>query len=262
MIEQYRANRLLVTDHHPITREPTVEVAHEALLREWPRLREWIDADRDTIRMRRLITQTTGEWEAAGRDESVLYRGPRLAAADDVARRMPLAAPEREFLAAGHELADRERVETEQRAVTQARQNRRLRRRLAATAIVLVVAIVFGVFAVTQRSKANDNAARAEANAATARQQLLISQSQSTLPTDRQLAALLAVEADREAPNAEHARRDAQRGDGRAAHPADVQQSRPACSRRSPTIGSSSVRTPRSGWRSTTGAPADGSRGP
>lgn len=203
VIEQYRTNRLLVTDHHPITREPTVEVAHEALLREWPRLREWIDADRDTIRLRRLITQTTGEWEAAGRDESVLYRGPRLAAADDVARRMPLAAPEREFLAASHELADRERVETEQRAVTQARQNRRLRRALVATAVVLVVAIVFGALAVTQRSKANDNAARADANAATARQQLLISQSQSTLPTDRQLAALLAVQADRQDPNAD-----------------------------------------------------------
>jgi len=116
---------------------------------------------------------------------------------------MPLAAPEREFLAAGHELADRERVETEQRAVTQARQNRRLRRALTATAIVLVVAIVFGAFAVTQRSKANDNAARAAANAATARQQLLISQAQSTLATDRQLAALLAVEADRQGASAE-----------------------------------------------------------
>ncbi|HEX5614143.1 MAG TPA: ATP-binding protein [Acidimicrobiia bacterium] len=210
VIEQYRANRLLVTDHHPITREPTVEVAHEALLREWPRLREWIDADRDTIRLRRLITQTAGDWEAAGRDDSVLYRGPRLAAAADVARRMPLAQSEREFLAASHELADHERVEAEQRAALQARQNRRLRRTLTATAIVLVLALVFGAFAVTQRAKANDNAARAadnaaraEANAATARQQLLITQSQSILPTDRQLAALLAVEADRQAPNAD-----------------------------------------------------------
>ena len=118
VIDRYLTNRLLVSDHHPITREPTIEVAHEALLREWPRLREWIDEDRDSIRMRRLITQTANEWQDAGRDESILYRGPRLAAADDVARQMPLTSSEREFLTSSHELADRERIETEARVTT------------------------------------------------------------------------------------------------------------------------------------------------
>ena len=64
VIDAYRANRLLVTDHHPITREPTVEVAHEALLREWPRLAGWIDEDRDTIRVRRSLTLAAHDWQA------------------------------------------------------------------------------------------------------------------------------------------------------------------------------------------------------
>src|SRR5690606_31705182 len=33
--------RLLLVDRDPVTRSPTVEVAHEALLRDWPRLRNW-----------------------------------------------------------------------------------------------------------------------------------------------------------------------------------------------------------------------------
>ena len=115
VIERLRINRLLVTDHHPITRVPTVEVAHEALLREWPRLRDWIDEDRDTIRVRRAITQAADDWVAHERDESILYRGPRLSAAHEVATRLPLAATERSFLEASDELADRERAQSELR---------------------------------------------------------------------------------------------------------------------------------------------------
>ena len=63
--------------------EGNVEVAHEALLREWPRLREWIEEDAEGRRLRRHITQAATEWDAAGRDQGELYRGARLAAALD-----------------------------------------------------------------------------------------------------------------------------------------------------------------------------------
>jgi serine/threonine protein kinase/WD40 repeat protein len=191
VIDRYLSNRLLVSDYHPITREPTIEVAHEALLREWPRLREWIDEDRDTIRVRRLISQTTAEWHDTERDESILYRGPRLAAADDAARRMPLTAPEQAFLAASHELADRERNVTEQRALAQARQNKRLRRLLVATVVVLVIALAFGVFAVNQRSAANTNARHANAARAEALTRSLASQAQGLLQAKHYDQALL-----------------------------------------------------------------------
>ena len=73
MIDRYLANRLLVTDYHPVTREPTIEVAaDEALLREWPRLREWIDEDRDTIRLRRLDHADRDQWHDATWTDRVL----------------------------------------------------------------------------------------------------------------------------------------------------------------------------------------------
>ena len=62
--------------------EGSVEVAHEALLREWPRLREWIEQDAEGRRFAH-ITQAAAEWHASGRDQGKLYRGARLAAALD-----------------------------------------------------------------------------------------------------------------------------------------------------------------------------------
>ncbi len=48
-IDRWAEARLLTLDRHPQTRVPTVELAHEAMLREWPRLRGWIDEDREAI---------------------------------------------------------------------------------------------------------------------------------------------------------------------------------------------------------------------
>ena len=69
--------------------DDTLEVAHEALLREWPRLREWIEEDAEGRRLRRHITEAASEWDAAGRDQGELYRGARLAAALDWAADHP-----------------------------------------------------------------------------------------------------------------------------------------------------------------------------
>ena len=116
VIERYRTNRLLVTDHHPITREPTVEVAHEALLREWPRLATWIDEDRDTIRVRRMIGLAATEWhDLRPTTNPCSTGGPGCRPPTMSPRRLPLPVPEQEFLAASHELADREQVEREAR---------------------------------------------------------------------------------------------------------------------------------------------------
>ncbi|MGW0702753.1 caspase, EACC1-associated type [Streptomyces sp. NPDC002867] len=73
-IDSLTRARLLTLDHD------TARISHEALLRAWPRLREWIDADRDRLRARQQLTADAGAWERAGRDPSLLYRGNRLAA--------------------------------------------------------------------------------------------------------------------------------------------------------------------------------------
>ena len=86
--------RLLVFDRDPATREPTVEIAHEALLRAWPRLRGWLDEDREDLRIHRHLTGNCSAWLASGRDHGELYRGGRLETAARVGRR-PSGGPQR-----------------------------------------------------------------------------------------------------------------------------------------------------------------------
>ncbi|MFI7708766.1 helix-turn-helix domain-containing protein [Nonomuraea sp. NPDC049480] len=76
VIEQLAGSRLL-TLH-----QDTVELAHEALIESWPRLRGWVDEGRDRLRAHRQLTETAEAWEAHGRDAGLLYRGTRLAVAD------------------------------------------------------------------------------------------------------------------------------------------------------------------------------------
>ncbi len=131
--------------------EGNVEVAHEALLREWPRLREWIEEDTEGRRLRRHITQAATEWDAAGRDQGELYRGARLAAALDwtADHSLDVNELEREFVTESREASEKETKRV--RHI-----NRRLRGLLAGVAVLLVAAVAGGIFAAIQRSEAQD----------------------------------------------------------------------------------------------------------
>ena len=131
--------------------EGSVEVAHEALLREWPRLREWIEEDAEGRRLRRHITQAATEWDAAGRDQGELYRGARLAAALDwtADHALDLNELEREFVTESREVSEQETKRAR-------RTNRRLRALLAGVAVLLVAALAGGIFALIQRGEARD----------------------------------------------------------------------------------------------------------
>lgn len=59
--------------------QDSIEVAHEALIREWPRLRGWLDEDREGLHLARALTTAARDWAASGRDEDLVYRGARLA---------------------------------------------------------------------------------------------------------------------------------------------------------------------------------------
>jgi WD40 repeat protein/tRNA A-37 threonylcarbamoyl transferase component Bud32 len=131
--------------------EGSVEVAHEALLSEWPRLREWIEEDTEGRRLRRHITQAATEWDAAGRDQGELYRGARLAAALDwtADHALDVNELEREFVTESREVSERE-------ASRARRTNRRLRALLVGVAVLLAAAVAGGIFAVVQRGQARD----------------------------------------------------------------------------------------------------------
>jgi WD40 repeat protein len=138
--------------------EDRVEVAHEALLREWPRLRDWIADDAEGRRLHHHLAVAAREWEAGGRDTAELYRGARLAAALDwsAAHRGELNAAERAFLDEGRGEADR----AARRARTA---NRRLRSLLAGVGALLGLALIAGGLFLDQRGTARDEARRAQA---------------------------------------------------------------------------------------------------
>jgi WD40 repeat protein len=73
--------RLLTVSGDDATNERFVEVSHEALIRGWPTLRQWIEEDRVGIRIHRRLTEAAQEWERSSHDESLLYQGTKLAQA-------------------------------------------------------------------------------------------------------------------------------------------------------------------------------------
>jgi len=83
VLERFSHYRLLTLDADPTTREPTVELAHEALIASWERLRDWIAASREGLRMHRMLTEAAQKWKRLGYDDGALYRGARLAQAQE-----------------------------------------------------------------------------------------------------------------------------------------------------------------------------------
>lgn len=150
-----------LTEDRLLTRDDDmIEIAHEALIREWPRLRSWLDEDAAGRQLRGHLTQASKQWSERDRDAGELYRGARLSATLDWAQAHDrgLNALEREFLAQSSHASERE-------AETQRRTNRRLRGLLAGTAIFLAVALVAGLLALVQRGRARSAQAAAEAQA-------------------------------------------------------------------------------------------------
>ncbi|NUT93564.1 MAG: hypothetical protein HOY78_16255 [Saccharothrix sp.] len=128
VVEAFTRARLLTRERD------TVEITHEALLRHWPRLREWIDTDREGRLVHQELEETAGTWADRGRDPSLLYRGSRLEAARawaDSAAPGELGSTAREFLLAS----------------TRARR-RDARRRTAAVVVLAVFALVGSTAAV------------------------------------------------------------------------------------------------------------------
>ena len=154
VLDTLAARRLLTVS------ETHAEVAHEALLREWPRLRTWLDEDEAGRKLRRHLAPAAHDWQTRGREarravpRATAGRGPGLAA------RPPheLTEVERDFLRTSQEAAE-----------AQALQRKRSIRRLRALAVgltgVLVLALVAGALFVNQRNETRRRAGAASRRA-------------------------------------------------------------------------------------------------
>ncbi len=176
-----RAMAILTEARLVTVAEGTAEVAHEALLHEWPRLRAWLEEDAEGRSLHRNLTASAHAWDEGDRDDADLYRGARLAATLEWAtpHDADLNQLEEDFLRSSRSAAEGEAARTR-------RANRRLRGLLAGVALLLAFSLVIGGLALSQRNQARDALAIADAGRLASR---------SRVEQDPVLALVLAREA-------------------------------------------------------------------
>jgi WD40 repeat protein len=139
VLDRLARDRLVTLD------KDTVHLSHEAVLSAWPRLRAWIEEDRDRLRTQRHLTEATHTWQTLGQDPGSLYRGVRLSVAEEhwtgPGQRDDLTPSEREFLTTS--LAARNR-------------NRLQRRSRTAALSVLVVLTLVAALTAWQQNRTSD----------------------------------------------------------------------------------------------------------
>ncbi len=193
-IDTYGRHRLLTFDRDASTREPTVEVAHEALLGAWERLRRWIDEGREDLRMHRRLSDAANEWERSGPEPSFLLTGSRLDQFESWASTTTSrsASSERGYLAASVTRRETKSPPRRLRGERERTLERRSVKRLRALVAVLTAAVV--VAGTLTAIILNRNASAQRASSLAAGHELLAAAAKN-LDVDRQLAILLALEA-------------------------------------------------------------------
>ncbi len=203
VVTAYVDRRLLTSDRDRDTREPTVEVAHEVLLRAWPKLQGWLADDRSWLRELRALSTAAASWVGGGCDPADLYRGARLGVIAELVAAHPgaLTATEQRFLDQSVDQSASVERESKRRLEIEVRQNRRLRRSLVGIAAVLVVALGAGMVAIVQRQRADR-----QQRVAVAQRQVAVDQQGIA---DQQRA--VAIDAQKKAQQSATAAQDAQR---------------------------------------------------
>jgi WD40 repeat protein/serine/threonine protein kinase len=183
VVGRLTAARLLTVD------DTSVAIAHEALIRTWPRFRAWIEEDRENLLARQRISRAAAEWHDQGRDPDLLYRGTPLAVATEWAadNRLELNRLEQEFLDAAVEARDAAHHAAEQQAV----RRRKVRRGVVGSLVLLTVAAVASAalaFASLRRTRASEQQANERFSAS------LAASGEALVDADPYLAMMLAAE--------------------------------------------------------------------
>lgn len=184
VLELFGRHRLLTFDRDAVSRGPTVELAHESLLHEWPRLAGWIRDAQADLRLRSKVAAAAAEWERGGQDPGELLAGRRLAEVEawQGATDLALSDLETRFIGA-----------SSRQASADLRARRRRRRVVGGVAsVVSVSALALGVLAISQ-GLAADRLATVE------RINRLIESADDALPSDPELGLLLGLAAAEEA---------------------------------------------------------------
>lgn len=208
VIDTFGAYRMLSLDHDHDSRQPTVELAHEALIGEWGRLEGWLIESRDDLLQYRRFQALAAEWQRTGKDPGYLLRETRLDqfAGWAGATALVLTPDEEAFLEASLKARESRQEEEERRhrreletanklaetealrARQQAQANRQLRWLAAALSVILMSAIGAALVAWAESGRAAE-----QARIAFARE--LASEAVGTLEADPELSIHLALQA-------------------------------------------------------------------
>ena len=157
LVKQLADARLVVTSRDTARQQETVEVVHEALIRNWGELQGWMEDDREFRVWQDQLRAAMQQWENTQRDEGVLLRGLPLAEAEENLsdRTQDLSPAEKAFIQQSLALRDRQASAEQQRV-------KKLRSLLMLTTSVATVAVVMGLFAFHQSRVAAKSAREAE----------------------------------------------------------------------------------------------------
>ncbi|MFI7121964.1 helix-turn-helix domain-containing protein [Amycolatopsis sp. NPDC049868] len=128
--------------------QDTVEITHEALIKAWPRLADWLQEDRDGQRLHRMLSDAAATWTAHNKESGSLLRGARLAmVSNQTVRSIGLSMREREFLDASVAASEHEKQVARRRS-------RRQQQLIALLATLLVLSVAATIYAVDSRRTA------------------------------------------------------------------------------------------------------------
>ncbi len=177
----------------------TVDLAHEALITAWPRYHAWIGHARERLRTHRQLTEAAHTWHSLDLDPGALYRGTRLATAEDTftpEHHTDLNALEHAFLTASTTARDHA-------TRVAARTTRRLRSLTITLSALLALAITTSLIAWNQTHTSEQARHKAIAAQQVALSRQLATQSTALIRTEPDTASLLAIQAYRSSPTTE-----------------------------------------------------------
>ena len=175
LVQKLATKRLVVTSRNP-KGEETVEVVHEALIRGWQKLREWMDDDRTFRDWQERLRSAMSQWQNIDQDSSALLRGTLLGEAEKwLEERRDFLSPEEmlyieqslKLQESQREKAEQERVERE-KAIANERYAKRITRLAMALGVAIIISLILAGISVMSSQQAVASAATARANAAVA----------------------------------------------------------------------------------------------
>lgn len=170
VLNHFGKARLLTFDIDSSTREPMIEVAHEALIRRWDRLRIWLDESRDDLRLHYKLIAALNEWQTYQQHNDFLLTRGRLVQFEDWAKNtnIKLSPDEKNFLEISIEQQNTQIAAEEKRQQQELNLKqesiRRLRYLFAAVFVIAVLGIAAAIFSIAASQRATDAQAIAESN--------------------------------------------------------------------------------------------------